>query len=459
MSNTPKNFSKVIKKLADIFGEYQYAFRGTSSLVMQDLDMNVDDIDILCDEKTALAANKLLKDFLVEEVKYSESPKFKSFLGNFNVDGVKVEIMGNWQILDSKEVWSRVYDASDRVEVEYDNEKVFVTSVNLELEMFAKMGRWTAFQKIKKQIKPMKKMLIIDTYNFLHRAYHAIPSTFKGPDGQPTNAIYGFTSMIINVLDQVRPDYMVAALDGREPTFRVADFTAYKAHRKPMEEELEVQIPKVFEILDAFGIKKILVEGYEADDVIGTVAKKFSNEVEVVIISNDKDLWQLAGDHITIMVPGQKGLFEFMGDKEVDVRLGFEAEKIADYKGLRGDPSDNIPGVYGVGEVTATSLLKQFGSIEEIYKNIEKVKPDKLKEKLLNSYEQALMSKKLAQIVLDVPYKLDLDECKYSTFNIGRVKEELQKYNFKSLIRRLGLEPDEGKKKEKEVPDSQLSLL
>ncbi|MFH1899210.1 MAG: hypothetical protein ABIJ82_01915, partial [Patescibacteria group bacterium] len=221
MSNTPKNFSKVIKKLADIFGEYQYAFRGTSSLVMQDLDMNVDDIDILCDEKTALAANKLLKDFLVEEVKYSESPKFKSFLGNFNVDGVKVEIMGNWQILDSKEVWSRVYDASDRVEVEYDNEKVFVTSVNLELEMFAKMGRWTAFQKIKKQIKPMKKMLIIDTYNFLHRAYHAIPSTFKGPDGQPTNAIYGFTSMIINVLDQVRPDYMVAALDGREPTFRV----------------------------------------------------------------------------------------------------------------------------------------------------------------------------------------------------------------------------------------------
>jgi hypothetical protein len=289
--------------------------------------MNVDDVDILCDDKTALAANKLLKDYLVREVTYSESPKFKSFFGEFNVDGLKVEIIGNWQILDQKGVWSRIYDASERAEVECEHEKVYVTPVNLELEMFAKMGRWTAFQKIKRQVKPMKKMLIIDTYNFLHRAYHAIPSTFRSADGQPTNAIYGFTSMIINVLDQVKPDYMVAALDGREPTFRVADFTAYKAHRKPMEEDLESQIPKVFEILDAFGIKKILVEGYEADDVIGTVAKKFGSEVEVVIISNDRDLWQLAGGHITIMVPGQKGLFEFMGEKEVDARLGFPATR------------------------------------------------------------------------------------------------------------------------------------
>lgn len=459
MSKVPDNFSGVIKRLTKTFDGYQYAFRGTSSLVIQGLDMNVDDIDILCDEKTALAASKLLKKYLVRKVKYSESPKFKSFFGKFNIDGVIVEIIGNWQILDPKGNWSKVYSANDRVELEYNHMKVFVTPVSSELDVFAKMGRWTAYQKIKNQIKPMKKMLIIDTYNFLHRAYHAIPSTFRGPDGQPTNAIYGFTSMIINVLDQVKPDYMVAALDGREPTFRIADFTAYKAHRKPMEEELESQIPKVFEILDAFGIKKILVEGYEADDVIGTVAKKFSNEVEVVIISNDKDLWQLAGNHITVMVPGQKGLFEFMGEKEVDARLGFEAEKIADYKGLRGDPSDNIPGVYGVGEVSATKLIKEFGSIEEIYKNIDKVKPEKLKEKLLNCYEQALMSKKLAQIILNVPYKLDLEECKYSKFNIGRVKEELQKYNFRSLIKRMGLEPDGAKKKTKEAPDSQLSLL
>jgi DNA polymerase-1 len=305
----------------------------------------------------------------------------------------------------------------------------------------------------------MKKLLIIDTFNFLHRAYHAIPSTFRSAYGQPTNAIYGFTSMVINVLDQIKPDYMVAALDGREPTFRSVDFTAYKAHRKPMESDLESQIPSVFEIIDAFGIKKILVEGYEADDVIGTVATKFKGKVDIVIVSNDKDLWQLAGDGITIMVPGKKGAIDWMGEKEVDARLGFEAEKIADYKGLRGDPSDNIPGVYGIGEVTATNLIKEFGSVENIFKNIDKVKPETLKEKLLNNYEMALTCKKLAQIITDVPFELKLEECKYSTFNIGRVGEELKKYNFKSLLRRLGLDDGTSKKKEEEVNDNQLSLL
>jgi len=286
-----------------------------------------------------------------------------------------------------------------------------------------------------------------------------MPATFRGPDGQPTNAIYGFTSMIINVVDQIKPDYMVAALDGREPTFRSVDFTAYKAHRKPMESDLEVQIPKVFEILDAFGIKKILVEGYEADDVIGTVAKKFKGKVDMVIVSNDKDLWQLAGNGTIVMVPGKKGLFEWLGEKEVDSKLGFAAEKIADYKGLRGDPSDNLPGVYGVGEVTATKLIQEFGSIEEVYKNIEKIKPDSLKQKLLDNYEQALQCKKLAQIILDVPFQLELEECKFSNFNKIKVGEELKKYNFKSLIRRLGLDDGSGKGKEEDVPDNQLSLL
>lgn len=305
----------------------------------------------------------------------------------------------------------------------------------------------------------MKKLLIIDTFNFLHRAYHAIPSTFRSADGQPTNAIYGFTSMVINVLDQIKPDYMVAALDGREPTFRVVDFTAYKAHRKPMEPDLESQIPAVFDIIDSFGIKKILVEGYEADDVIGTVATKFKGKVDIIIVSNDKDLWQLAGNGITIMVPGKKGAIEWMGEKEVDAKLGFEADKVADYKGLRGDPSDNIPGVYGVGEVTATNLIKEFGYVENIYKNIDKVKPESLKEKLLNNYELALTYKKLAQIILNVPFELKLEECKFSNFNKIKVGKELQKYNFKSLIKRLGLDDSSGKNKDQEVNDNQLSLL
>ncbi|MBW6441571.1 hypothetical protein K0B04_01505 [Patescibacteria group bacterium] len=306
----------------------------------------------------------------------------------------------------------------------------------------------------------MKKLLIIDTFNFLHRAYHALPTSFRGPDGQPTNAVYGFTSMILNVLEQIKPDYMVAALDGREPTFRVEEFTSYKAQRKPMDEDLQVQIPKVFEILDAFEIKKIVVEGYEADDVIGTVATKFKGKVDTVIVSNDKDLWQLAGNGNIIMVPGRKGEIEWMGEKEVDAKLGFEADKVADYKGLRGDPSDNIPGVYGVGDVTATKLLQKYGSLEEIYKDIDNVTPESLKKKLIESYEQALMSKKLAQIILDVPFQLKLDECRYRDINKIKVKEILEKYNFKSLIRRMGFEIEGDKKsREPEVPDNQLSLL
>ena len=306
----------------------------------------------------------------------------------------------------------------------------------------------------------MKKLLIIDTFNFLHRAYHALPKTFRGPDGQPTNAIYGFTSMLINVLNQIKPDNVVAALDGKEQTFRVGEFTAYKAQRKPMEEDLQTQIPKVFEVLDAFNIKKIVVEGYEADDVIGTVATKLKGKVDILIISNDRDLWQLAGNGNIIMVPGKKGEFEWLGEKEVDAKLGFEADKIADYKGLRGDPGDNIPGVFGVGEVTATKLLQKYGSLEEIYRNIEKIEPESLKKKLLESYEQALMSKRLAQIVLDVPFQINLEECKYSDLNKIKVKETLEKYNFKSLIKRLGFSVDEKKKdKESEVSDKQLSLL
>jgi DNA polymerase I len=308
----------------------------------------------------------------------------------------------------------------------------------------------------------MKKLLLIDTFNFLHRAYHALPKTFKDPSGSPTNAVYGVTSMIINVLDQIKPDYVVAALDGEKPTFRVEDFTGYKAHRHPMEDDLSVQIPKVFEILDAFGINKIVVDGYEADDVIGTAAKKFGDKLEVVIVSNDKDMWQLIGKNVMIMVPDNKGGVNWLGKKEAEARLGFDISKVADYKGLRGDPSDNIPGVFGVGEKTAQKLIQQYGSLEEIYKKIDTVEPATLREKLLNCYEQALMSKKLAQII-DVPFEINLEDCHYREINKVKVKEVLEKYNFKSLIRRLGFETDEdvkGKKtKTASVNDSQLGLF
>ena len=157
------------------------------------------------------------------------------------------------------------------------------------------------------------------------------------------------------------------------------------------------------------------------------------------------------------MVHGRKGAIDWVGEKEVDAKLGFDAGKIADYKGLKGDSSDNIPGVYGIGEKTATKLIQEFGSVEEIYKNLDKVTPESLRRRLEESAEQAMMSKKLAQLVLDVPLSVELEECRYKELNKVAVKEILEKYNFKSLIRRLGFEDPKSKKEE--VPDNQLSLL
>ncbi len=307
----------------------------------------------------------------------------------------------------------------------------------------------------------MKKVVLIDTFNFLHRAYHALPVTLTDKNGEPTNAVYGVTSMLINLFDQLKPDYVVAALDDIEPTFRVEEFTGYKAHRKPMEDDLSSQIPKVFEIIDAFGVARASLPGYEADDVIGTMVEKYADEdVEFVIVSNDQDLWQLVGDKVKVMSPMARGNVDWIGEEEVMARHGFTPQQIPDYKGLRGDPSDNIPGVYGVGDKTAKKLIYEYKNIENIYNNINKIEPESLKNKLKESYEQALMSKKLATIIMDAPLDLELKNCKYSTFNKGRVKETLEKYNFKSLIKRLGFEVGGSKKKKKrEVPESQLSLL
>jgi DNA polymerase-1 len=304
----------------------------------------------------------------------------------------------------------------------------------------------------------MKRLLLIDTFNFLHRAYHALPKTFTDKNGEPTNAVYGVTSMLINLFDLVKPNYVVAALDGTAPTFRVEEFTGYKAHRKPMEENLSSQIPKVLEVLDAFGIKQEVVNGYEADDIIGTLDKKFGDKnLEIVIVSNDRDLWQLVDGNTVIMVPNSKSKPTlWLGPKEVKARLGFEPKLLVDYKGLRGDPSDNIPGIKGIGDKTATQLVMRFGSIDNIYKNIAKIDKKVLKEKLIHNYEQAQMSRRLATIVLDVPVDITLDECKYHEVNKLKVKEVLEKYNFKSLIKRLGFP---SKPKKQEVAKNQLELF
>ena len=304
-----------------------------------------------------------------------------------------------------------------------------------------------------------EKLLLIDTFNFLHRAYHALPSTFRDSNGEPVNAVYGVTSMLIGIFETVKPDYVVAALDGQAPTFRVENFTSYKAHRKELDEDLATQIPKVFEILNAFGIKKIVVEGYEADDVIGTLAKRFSSkDLDVLISSNDRDLWQLLGKNVMVILPAKGGQVEWVGEEEAKARLSFDPKLITEYKALAGDASDNIPGVFGVGEKTAKRLILEYDTVEEIYKNISSIKPNSLKEKLAENAEMAVMSRNLATIETNVPITLELSECKYKEFNKVAVVEVLKKYNFKSLIKRLGF-GDKKEAKKQETPDNQISLL
>jgi len=306
-----------------------------------------------------------------------------------------------------------------------------------------------------------KKLLLIDTFNFLHRAYHAIPKTIRDQEGNPTNAVYGITSMLINILNVVKPDYVITALDDITPTFRVDKFTGYKAHRKPMENDLSSQIPKVFEVIDAFGVKKIVLPGYEADDVIGTAVHRFKDsDLDIIIVSNDRDLWQLLDVNVAIMISLKGGKIERVGFEEAKKKLGFDPKDIVDYKGLRGDPSDNIPGVYGVGDKTAKKLLYRFNSIDGVYKNIDKVEPESLRKKLSEGYEQAIMSRQLAEIIVDAPMSVELDECKYTAFNKALVKKVLERYNFKSLIKRLGLEVrNEPAKFKQKVHENQLKLF
>jgi DNA polymerase-1 len=285
----------------------------------------------------------------------------------------------------------------------------------------------------------MKKFLLIDLYNLIHRAYHALPKEFTDKEGNPTNAIYGVSSMLINVLQQVSPDYVCAVLDCREPTFRHVDFTGYKAHRRPMEDLLSVQIPKIMEIVETFGIKMVSSPGYEADDLIGTLTAKYKKDSQMILLSNDRDLWQMASSNILVMLPSARGdKVEWVGEKEVFARLGITPAQVPDFKAIVGDPSDNIPGVYGIGEKGAAGLIKEFGSVEDIYKNIDKVSPESLRKKLLDGYEQATMSKKLATLDLNTPVDFSREDSRYQKMPMEDVKKILERYNFKSLLKRLG---------------------
>lgn len=312
-----------------------------------------------------------------------------------------------------------------------------------------------------------KRLIIIDSNSIIHRAYHALPP-LATKKGELVNAVYGFILVFLKTIKDFNPDFIAACFDFPGLTFRHKKFKKYKAKRPPTPKELCQQIPKVKKVLKSFNTPIFEKQGFEADDIIGTIArlaakKQILPEIEIIILSGDSDLFQLvdAQTKVCILRKGVKDVFLY-DEKEVREKFkGLNPRQILDFKALRGDPSDNIPGVTGIGEKTAIELLLNFDNLENIYKKNEadsektnKIKP-KLKEILLKYKEQAFLSKNLAQIKKDVPIEFDFKNCQWQDYNRNEAKELFEKFEFFSLTKRL---PEKEKKEEKEQIGENLKL-
>ncbi len=276
------------------------------------------------------------------------------------------------------------------------------------------------------------KFVIIDGSSLIHRAFYALP-TMTTSGGQFTNAVFGFTNMLLKLAADLKPAGIVVAFDKGKYTFRNDEYAEYKAQRKPTPSELSEQFPAAREVLGALGITVLEIEGFEADDIIGTLAAGISDKHEVLIVTGDRDALQLVNERVHVLLT-KKGISEF---EEVDqtvltFQYGLTAGQVIEMKGLMGDASDNIPGVPGVGEKTAKKLISDFGSIEGVYENIEKISGQKLKEKLLENREMAYLSRKLATIVCDVPVPIDVDQYLIKT-DMDKVRKIAEKYEFRAL--------------------------
>ncbi|WP_286312234.1 DNA polymerase I [Romboutsia ilealis] len=283
-----------------------------------------------------------------------------------------------------------------------------------------------------------KTLVIIDGNSIINRAFYALPE-MSNKEGLKTNAIYGFTNMLLKIIDTYNPTHISVAFDRKAPTFRHIEFKEYKAGRKKMPDELREQFEPLKNLLDKFNIHRLEIDGYEADDIIGTVSKiAEDNGFKVYIVTGDKDAIQLASNKTTTLIT-KKGVGEVEEYDYDSVIEKYEMTPIQfiDLKGLMGDKSDNIPGVPGIGEKTGIKLIKEFSSIEGIFDNIESIKGS-TKKKLEENKELAIMSKKLATIIRNVPVEFKLEELEYGNYNTDDVLEIFKYLGFTSLIPRLG---------------------
>jgi len=309
----------------------------------------------------------------------------------------------------------------------------------------------------------MQKLVLIDGNAILHRAFHALPP-LTTKDGRPTNAVYGFFSMLFKIMADLKPEYLIVCFDKKAPTFRKQMYVGYQARRPKMSDDLIPQVDMVHKALDEAKIQHFEIDGYEADDLIGTLSKEAkAKDVQTIIVSGDRDLLQLINSKVLMLAPvvGITNMILF-DEAKVKEKYGLNPEQIVDYKALVGDASDNYPGVTGIGPKTASGLLNKYKTLEGLYEHISKL-PLQIQGKLAEDAEQAALAKRLATIICDAPVKFEENEAEVGKIDREALRKVFEKLSFNSLLKRLpnALEKKAEKTDTKEEKDKsgQLNLI
>lgn len=288
-------------------------------------------------------------------------------------------------------------------------------------------------------MKKKDKFIIIDGNSLAYRAFFALPDSIITISGIITNSVYGFTNMLLKIINDNKPTMLAVAFDSKKPTFRHKIFKDYKSDREKMPEDLANQFDLIYRVLDVFNIPKYQVEGYEADDLLGTLATQAKDKgIEVLIVTGDKDALQLASENVKIIFT-VKGISDvnIYGPEEVIDKYGIGPNYIADYFGLIGDKIDNIPGISGIGKKSATKLINEFGFLEQILDRVDEIPTEKIKEKLKQYSETAILSKNLATIDCNSPVRIDIEKCKLKKFDEKKVYELFEYLEFRTLWEKI----------------------
>ncbi len=306
----------------------------------------------------------------------------------------------------------------------------------------------------------MKKLILIDGNAIIHRAFHSMPP-FRTSKGVLVNAVYGFGSMLLTIMNTEKPDFIIVSFDMKGKTFRHVEYKEYKATRKKAPDELYEQIPLIKKMVEIFQIPIYETPGFEADDVLGTLSKQAEErpDLHTYIVTADRDALQLVSEKTRVISPVRGFVETQIFDHQAVVdKYGLLPSQIPDMKGLEGDSSDNIKGVAGVGKKTAKTLLQKYGSIENIYENLEEI-TGKVKERLENDKDSAFFSKMLATIVRDVPMDLDLDAAKSHDYDHQKITDFLLEHEFKSLLGKFKMMNNHYSEKQNIEKDIQPSLF